>query len=95
MAVEYPSKIKEVDWIVNDLKLGKPYLPSHQSAVGHTVSFLLTNTLDVKVFRDTLDALFTLYQFTPYPETLTEITTEFNNTINSNAKRSDNYRHHR
>lgn len=91
MSVEDPSRIEDIDWIINDLKRGKPYLTSHESTLGDTVSFLLTHTIDVKVFRDTLDALFTLYQFTPYPEPLTEITTEFNNTINSNAKRSGDY----
>ena len=95
IAVEYPSKREDIDWIINDLKHRKPYLSSHEKAVGHTVSFLLTNTFDVKVFRDTLDALFTLYEFTPYPEPLAEITTELNNTINCNAKRADKYKTHR
>ena len=95
IAVADQSKIEDIDWIINDLKHGKSYLPSHEQAVGHIVSFLLTESLDVKVFRDTLDALLTLYQFTPYPAPLTEITTELNNTINSNAKGSGSYRHYR
>ena len=90
-SLENQYDTEEITRIKNDLTLGKRYGELDAQNVDYFISSLLTKTLDVKVFRDTLDALFTLYEFTPSPYGLEEISTKFNNIINANAKRSPCY----
>ncbi|WP_257265753.1 hypothetical protein [Endozoicomonas sp. ONNA2] len=53
--------------------------------VAEFTSSLLTNTWDIQVFRETLDALFTLYEFKPTPWPLAKISPELNSTIKGYA----------
>ncbi|WBA79530.1 hypothetical protein [Endozoicomonas sp. GU-1] len=73
-------------------ELGNGYYPeSSSNTVANFCSTVLLFTRDVKVFRDTLDALFTLYEFTPSEAPLKEIPEDLNKTINEYATKADGF----
>ena len=82
----------EMNYIIRELQRGKIYFDFQANTVGHFISSALTGTHDVKLFRDILDSLFTLYEFTPFTP-LMEINNKLNNIINTNAVCSPDYKH--
>ena len=89
------SYTEMITHLKDELALGKIYedkVADHVAKfVAEFTSSLLTNTWDIKVFRETLDALFTLYEFKPTPWALAEIPPELNNTINGYAREDPHY----
>ncbi|WP_257265434.1 hypothetical protein [Endozoicomonas sp. ONNA2] len=73
-----------MNYIIRELQRGKIYYDFQANTVGYFISSALTETRDVKLFRDILDSLFTLYEFTPSTP-LMEINNELNNIINTKA----------
>ncbi|MBO9495465.1 hypothetical protein J7438_15405 [Thalassotalea sp. G20_0] len=85
---------RDIKYVNEDLEKGY-YPDSSAQTVANFCSTVLLFTLDVKVFRDTLDALFTLYEFTPTEAPLKEIPEDLNKTINENARKADGYENYR
>ncbi|MGO0307228.1 hypothetical protein ACTL6P_11555 [Endozoicomonas acroporae] len=81
---------RDIKYVKKELEKGY-YPESSSNTVANFCSSVLLFTRDVKVFRDTLDALFTLYEFTPSEAPLKEIPEDLNKTINENATKADGF----
>ncbi|WP_422488802.1 hypothetical protein [Endozoicomonas sp. ALE010] len=80
----------DIKFIKEELENGY-YPESSSNTVANFCSTVILFTRDVKVFRDTLDALFTLYEFTPSEAPLKEIPEDLNKTINEYATKADGF----
>ncbi|MGI2027255.1 hypothetical protein [Endozoicomonas acroporae] len=85
---------RDIKYVKKELENGY-YPESSSNTVANFCSTVLLFTRDVKVFRDTLDALFTLYEFTPSEAPLKEIPEDLNKTINKNATKADGFESYR
>uniref|UniRef100_UPI0021483547 hypothetical protein n=1 Tax=Endozoicomonas sp. ONNA2 TaxID=2828741 RepID=UPI0021483547 len=94
LSVDYWD-IQDIIRIKDELKRGETYCGFDANTVDRFISYILTETWDVKVFRDTLDSLLTLYEFKPFPHPPLEITEKLNDKINTSAMRLSIYTHFR
>ena len=85
-----PSDKDELSSIINKLNHNNTYKKYDADFVGFVTSSILTKTWDVKVFRDTLDGLLTLYEFSP-SSPLVEVTKKLNGEIHAHATLLDGY----